>query len=179
MPDRPVFEIRRLERHHEREGFESGEPELDTFLIRYARQNDEKGISRTYVATRPGSPIVSGYYSIRSGAVAFDVLPEADRRRLPRYPIPVMHIARLAVDQREQGRGLGETLLMHALEKAIRVSAELGTHAVEALAKNDAARAFYGRYGFRSLLDDERHLYISLKSIRAAFARQRTRGPSR
>jgi ribosomal protein S18 acetylase RimI-like enzyme len=161
--------IERLAKRHDRETFACGEAPLDEFLRRFARQNDEKGISRTYVATRDGSPIVLGYYSIRGGAVAFDVVPEEDQRRLPRYPIPVVHLARLAVDLRARGQKLGETLLMHALDKTVSISVELGIHAVEVQAKNEAARAFYARYGFVGLLDDPRHMYLSTKAIAAAF----------
>lgn len=168
-PDR--WQIARLTRRHDRSAFDCGEPALDEFLRRFARQNDEKNLSRTYVATRPGSAVVAGYYSIRTGSVAFDLLTDAEKRGLPRYPIPVLHLARLAVDRSSRGLGLGETLLMHALDNAVRVAEHVGLRAVEVVAKNDAARAFYARYGFHSLHDDVHHMYLSLAAIEAAFAR--------
>ncbi|MBI2895462.1 MAG: GNAT family N-acetyltransferase [Deltaproteobacteria bacterium] len=171
MPDLASrWEITRLRREHDRGHFDCGEPALAEFLRRFARQNDEKGISRTFVATRPSSVVVVGYYCVRSGAVSFDALTDEERRRLPRYPVPVVHLARLAVDRTERGRGLGESLLMHCFERTLRVSEEIGVRAIEVQAKDQAARGFYGRYGFKSLLDDVQHMYLSIDVIRTAFA---------
>lgn len=164
-----AWAIELLRADHDRDDFESGEPALDAYLRRHARQNDAKDIGRTYVATRPVSRVVRGYYTLRTGQVAAELLPAGDRRRLPRYPVPVVHLARLAVDRRERGLRLGETLLLHALERAASVSSAIGVHAVEVNAKTDGARGFYARYGFGSLVDDARHMYLSMKAIRAAF----------
>lgn len=147
---------------HDRAAFDCGEPTLDDFLKRFARQNDEKGLSRTYVATLPGEPKIYGYYSISSGAIQFSTMPE----KLPRYPIPVIHLGRLAVDVSTKGQGLGKILLLDALKRAANVSKQLGIYAVEVYALNDAAREFYLKYGFTSLLDDKRHLYLTTKTIR-------------
>ena len=166
---RQGWDVVRLHRDHDRSCLDCGDADLDDYLLRYARQNDEKGITRTYVTTTSNDLVVVGYHSIRSGTVAFHKLPGGMRKRLPRYPIPVVHLARLAVDRRFQGRGLGETLLLHALECASRVSDDLGIFAVEVLARNDLARDFYRYYGFTALVDDPNHLYLSIKAIRAAF----------
>ena len=95
--------ISSIRKDNVRDQFESGEPALDEFLRRYARQNQDKGLGRTYVATREGGPEVVGYFTIRSGAIVFEDLPPDERRKLPQYPIPVVHIGRLAVDRRAQG----------------------------------------------------------------------------
>jgi GNAT superfamily N-acetyltransferase len=147
---------------HDRTAFDCGEPSLDDFLKRFARQNDEKGLSRTYVAVLPDEPKIYGYYSLSSGAIRFDTMPE----KLPRYPVPVIHLARLAVDRSAKGQGLGKILLLDALKRAVSVCKQLGTYAVEVYALNDAARDFYLKYGFATLLDDERHLYLTMKAIR-------------
>jgi GNAT superfamily N-acetyltransferase len=165
------LEISRLRDDHVREGFDCGVPALDEFLRQYARQNDRKGLSRTFVATRPGEADVLGYLTIRVGQVGCEELPEEETRRLPRYPVPVLHVARLAVDRRARGTGLGERLLMFALQKALDAAEELGIWGVEVIAKDEAARRFYERYGFKPLLDDPQHLYISLKTVRKAFGR--------
>lgn len=165
--DQWSFEV--LSREHDRTSFSCGVAALDTFLRSSARQNADAGISATIVAVRPGTRAISGYFTLRMGQVTFDVLPQEERRRLPRYPVPVVHLARLAVDARERGKGLGEALLMEALARSLRATREVPALAVEVVAKDAAAAAFYAKYGFTKLLDDEHHLYLALKAVRAAF----------
>ncbi|MBI5495322.1 MAG: GNAT family N-acetyltransferase [Deltaproteobacteria bacterium] len=166
----PLWVVGQLTKKHVRDAFHSGEPALDEFLKKHARQNAERGISRTFVAVRRGALAVDGYYTLRSGAVTFESLPDEVRKTLPRYPVPVVHLARLAVSKEARGMGLGETLLLHAFEKAIAVENEIGVYAVEVMAKTDGAKSFYERYGFRSLRDDRFHMYISMRTIRAALS---------
>jgi ribosomal protein S18 acetylase RimI-like enzyme len=163
------FRIARLRADHARDGFRCGVDALDTFLRRFARQNDAKGLSRTFVATRAGAREVLGYVTVRAGEVACLDLPPDARKGLPRYPVPILHIARLAVDERARGQGLGERLLTHALQRAHRAAERVGMWGVEVVAKDDAARAFYERYGFRALIDDRLHLYLPLATVRKAF----------
>jgi GNAT superfamily N-acetyltransferase len=158
-----------LSREHDRASFSSGVEVLDNFLKSSARQNADAGISTTIVAVRHGTTAISGFFTLRMGEVAFDLLPPAERRRLPRYPVPVVHLARLAVDARERGKGLGEVLLMEALARSLRASAEVPALAVEVVAKDASAAGFYGKYGFKRLLDDEHHLYLALKAVLEAF----------
>ena len=165
----PLWEIQALTKKHKRESFDSGEPALDGFLKQQARQNADRGISRTWVAVRGSTHLVEGYYTLRSGQVAFEVLPEDEKKKLPRYPVPVVHWARLAVTKSAAGLGLGETLLMDAFEKTLRVEHDVGVYAVEVFAKTERARAFYARYGFHSLRDDPLHMYLGLAAIRNAF----------
>ena len=167
------MEISRLGRDHVRERFDSGVAALDDFLRRFARQNDQRGLSWTYVATRPGERDVLGYLTIRAGQVACRDLPPGERKRLPRYPVPMLHVARLAVDRQARGMGIGEQLLMYALRKAVDAADELGVWGVEVIAKDETARSFYTRYGFKPLVDDQRHLYVSLKTVRKAFEHPR------
>jgi ribosomal protein S18 acetylase RimI-like enzyme len=156
------FEIEPLTTRHDRQSFDCGEPSLNDFLQRFARQNDDKGLGRTFVAVHPGETAILGYYTMASGAVTFDSVPE----KLPRYPIPVIHIGRLAVDMKARGRGLGEWLLIDALRRATMIAEQIGIYAVEVRAVNDMARAFYLKYGFVALLDDPLHLYLPMKTIR-------------
>jgi len=162
-------DISRIREDNVRKKFDSGIAALDEFIHRYARQNDRRGLSRTYVATAPGEFNVLGYVTIRAGEVACADLPPEEQKRLPRYPVPVLHVARLAVDKGARGEGLGEQLLMYALNKAVDAAEHMGVWGVEVIAKDEAARSFYARYGFRALDDDELHLYISLKTLRKAF----------
>lgn len=163
------WRIERIRKDHERADFDCGHAELNDFLRRYARQNDELGLARTFVAVRPGARTVLGYHTLRSGEVAVEDLRAEDSKRFPRYPVPVVHFARLAVDRRAQGQRLGEALLLDALERALAVSRAVAAFAVEVVAIDDAARAFYVKYGFQELRDDRRHLYLPIKTVARLF----------
>ena len=115
-------------------------------------------------------PIVSGYYTLAAGSVAFPHLPRETAARLPRHPVPVVLLARLAVDRSAQGRGLGRTLLVDALQRALGLSASLGVFAVEVLAIDEDAAGFYARFGFAPLLDSPRHMYMPISAIEEAFS---------
>ncbi len=156
------FIIEPLTAVHNREAFDCGEESLNDFLKRFARQNNEKGLGRTFVAVKSGEPTIYGYYTISSGALRFDAIPE----NLPRYPVPVVHLGRLAVDKVAKGQRLGKALLADALTRAVAIAEQLGIYAVEVFALNEAAREFYLKFGFAELLDDRLHLYLTVKKIR-------------
>jgi ribosomal protein S18 acetylase RimI-like enzyme len=167
----PAPIIEKLAKRHDRAAFDCGVEELNVYLQRYAGQNEKAGLSQHYIATpAPGSDhgttdTILGYYALSAGAVDFELLTEDQRKRLPRYPVPVAHLGRLAVDRSAQGRGLGETLLIDALARTVKVADEVGIHAVEVVAINDAARKFYTKYGFTALRDDVNHLYLPIKTV--------------
>lgn len=161
-----AFVIEPLTRAHERNAFDCREPALNEYLRQYARQNQERGVGRTFVAVPEGGLRVVGYYTLAAGSVEFANVPEGLRRRLPRYPIPVAHLGRLATCQSVRGQGLGEALLFDALQRTIRVADEMGVVAVEVWAKTEGARTFYEKYGFESLIDDRLHLYLPLATAR-------------
>ena len=163
------YRIEPLRRDHGREGFDCGEPALNEYLARYARQDEARGVSRTYVAVPDGEKRVVGFYTLSAGAVAFNDLPDDLRRRLPRYPIPVVLLGRLATCQSVRGQLLGESLLVDALQRSLRIADELGLVAMEVWAKTDRAKRFYAKYGFEALLDDPHHLYLPLLTARQAF----------
>lgn len=170
MDAEPPWVIEPVGRRHARDEFDCGNDDLNGFLRRYARQNEDLDLARTYVAVRAGSPRVEGYFTLRSGEIPLEALPEAARRRLPRYPVPVVHLARLAVDRTVQGRGLGGILLAAALEKALAVSTRIGALAVEVIATDGKAVEFYRHHGFSELTDDPHHLYLPMKRIAELFA---------
>jgi GNAT superfamily N-acetyltransferase len=159
------WRIEKLASGHDRAAFDCGKQPLNDFIQKYAGQNRRLGVSQTYVAIRPGSNRVEGYYAISSGAVLFATLPDETRKGLPRYPVPVAHIGRLAVEKTAQGKGLGRVLLLDAMERILRAADFIGIHAIEVWAKDDEAKRFYLKYGFVPLLDDPFHLYISIKTI--------------
>ncbi len=156
------FTIEPLTSRHEREAFDCGEETLNDFLKRFARQNNEKGLGRTFVAVRSDDSRIYGYYTISSGAVSFDTIPE----KLPRYPIPVVHLGRLAVDRTAKGQKLGKALLADALIRAAGIADQLGIYAVEVYALSESVREFYLKFGFAELLDERQHLYLTIKKIR-------------
>jgi predicted N-acetyltransferase YhbS len=160
--------ITALAGHHDRSDFDCGDPALNNFLQRLARQQSAKDFSRTYVAAEPGESRIRGYYALSSASVDFENWPSD--LRLPRYPIPVARIGRLAVDVREQGTGTGAALLRHGLQLAATLAEQIGVHAVVVDAKHEAAAAFYARFGFQRFADHELSLFLTTEVIRRALA---------
>jgi GNAT superfamily N-acetyltransferase len=158
--------VERLTAHHDRAGFSCGKPALDDFLARFATQYEKRDLARVYVATEPPGARVLGFYTLSAGAVSLDALPENVRKKLPRHPVPVADLGRLAVDQSARGRRLGEFLLLDALRRVAEFADDLGLHAVEVYAIDEDARRFYLKYGFTPLIDDPLHLYLTMKNIR-------------
>jgi GNAT superfamily N-acetyltransferase len=161
-----TWTIRRLNSTHDRSAFDCGQPALDDWLKVRAGQFDRRDLSRTFVASRPDAKLVLGYYAISTHRVVHDVLPAAEAKGLPRLDVPVVLIGRLAVDRSVQGQGLGALLLVDALRRSVQISDQVGIRAVEVDALDDAARNFYLKFGFRSLLDDPRHLFLPMHEIR-------------
>jgi GNAT superfamily N-acetyltransferase len=158
--------IRRLSRQHDRTAFACGQPALDDWLQLRAGQYDKKDLARTYVAVRPAHEAVLGYYALSAHRVAFEALADEQGKGLPRIDMPVILLGRLAVDKSVQGQGLGELLLLDALRRAQLLAEQIGIRAVEVDAIDEAARSFYLRFGFRSLADEPRHLYLPMQVLR-------------
>ena len=91
---------------------------------------------------------------------------------LPRYPVPVVHLGRLAIDKSAQGQRLGKALLFYSLEKSAELAEQLGIYAVEVYALNEQARNFYLNFGFTELKDDKFHLYIKVDQINKILERK-------
>jgi GNAT superfamily N-acetyltransferase len=161
--------IERLTSAHDRAAFSCGKAPLDTFLTALVSQYEKRRLGRTFVATEPGQARVAGYYTLAAGAFDLSCLPQKDRKKLPKHPVPTVHLGRLAVDRAFRGQRLGETLLFHALRKALTVSETLGAFAVDVWAMDDEARAFYEKYGFVPLEDNPFHLYLPMKTVEAMF----------
>ena len=156
-----------IEKQHVLEDFDCGVPALNKYLKSYALQNHRAGGARTYVTTRENK--VVGYYSLAYGSVNVDEVPPRVREGLGRYPVPVMVLARLAVDLNEKGKGLGAGLLRDALVRTIQAADIAGLRAVLVHAKDEPAKAFYQRFGFVSSPVDEFHLYMMMKDIRKSL----------
>lgn len=158
-------------RHHVAD-FACGKEALDRWLQRYAGQGERRDATRTFVATGEGGT-VRGYYTLLAGQVEYEEATEAVRKVLSRhFPIPVAILARLAVDARSQGQGLGARLLDDALERICRAAQEVAVRAVVVHAIDDAAAGLYERFGFRSLSTVPQTLMVTLAELHeAGYAR--------
>lgn len=152
-----------LTKDHDRNSFDCGVPALNDYLKKYALQNQKKHATRTYVATI-GNRIV-GYYSLAYGSVSLEEAPQGVRSGLPKHPIPVILLARLAVDSSTQGLGLGAALLKDALLRTIQAAEIAGLRAMLVHAKDDSAKHFYEKFGFESSPIDAYHLFLRLPDI--------------
>jgi GNAT superfamily N-acetyltransferase len=155
--------IELLAAQHQREGFDCGEPALNDFLRRQAGQQQRKGFGKTYVALADDGVSVVGFVTVSAGQVAADQLPPS--LKLPRYPVPMLRIGRLAVDRRSQSQGIGQDLLAFALRLALEFSQRVGLYAVVVDAKHDKAGAFYRRLGFVPTLDNPLCLFLPLSTL--------------
>jgi ribosomal protein S18 acetylase RimI-like enzyme len=157
--------IEPLGSRHDREGFSCGEPALDSYLRRQASQDIRRRVAQVFVALGGTPETIAGYYSLSAASFERDELPPPLAKRLPHYPVPAAILGRLAVDREQQGRGLGETLLLDALRRVVRASAILAVYAMVVDAKNDRAVAFYERYGFRAFSTEQRRLFLPLETF--------------
>jgi GNAT superfamily N-acetyltransferase len=161
--DIPLEAVVPLSRAHDLSAFDCGEPPLNEYLHKYAFTNQQNRSSRTYVVARRSC--VVGYYTLAAGSVQTDAAPARIKKGLGKYPVPIILLARLAVDQKEKGKGLGKALLKDALLRAFRASELVGCRAVLVHAKDASAQAFYSRFGFEPSPSNELHLFLLMKDI--------------
>jgi len=133
---------------HRLDDFECGEAALDDGLKPKALANQSSGASRTFVVTDQDG-LVCGYYAMAAGAVSHELATSGVRRNMP-DPVPVMVLARLAVDRRAQGQHLGASLLQDAVNRAVAVSQHAGVRALLVHALHEKAKQFYEHYGFQA-----------------------------
>ena len=124
-----------------------------------------------YVATRVDDSHVLGYYATSAGTFRRELLPPDDRTGLPGYPLPTVHLGRIAVDLSYRGKRLGESLLFHFLTVACNVAGRIGVFGVDLFAKDDDAKRFYLKYGFIPLQDNSFHFYLPMGTVRAMFGK--------
>ena len=153
-----------LDANHALEGFDCGKPALTDWLLRYARQAQGSGSARTFVVCDGNR--VAGYFSLTVGQIDTLEAPERVRRGMGQYPIPVVILARLAVDTACQGRGLGLGMLQDAIHRTITISEQAGIRALLTHPIDADADAFYRRFGFESTPVRERQLVLLLKDAR-------------
>jgi GNAT superfamily N-acetyltransferase len=151
---------------HQVDSFDCGNESLNQYLKRFALTNTAAGTSRTYATTPTKHATVVGYFSLAAGSVEKASVPNRVAQGAPNYPVPVVLLARLAVDRQLHGQGLGKSLLRDALTRALAASDVIGIRAILVHAKDDEAAAFYRRFGFSVSPTDPLHLMLLIKDLR-------------
>lgn len=165
-----ALRIEKLQRIHAVEHFSCGQPDLDRFLQRHALQAQQSNASQTYIALSDANII--GFYTLVAGEILHANAPERLAKGMPRHPIPLLVLARLAVHSQWQGRRIGAGLLKDALQRTLQVADIAGIRALAVHAKDDAATAFYQHFGFVPSPTDSRHLFMLVKDVWAAAGRK-------
>jgi GNAT superfamily N-acetyltransferase len=158
-----------ITKKHDRADFDCGEPALNEFLLRYARQSHDNGAAKSFLAIDDASKAILGFYSLAPASLAYERAPEVVRRGLGRHEVAGFRLARLAVHRDHQGRGFGGQLLLAAGRRCIAVAAEVGGSILIIDAKTDRAAAWYAAYGAVTLLDTAKTLVLPLATLAAAM----------
>ena len=159
------LEIQVLQKSHDRKAFNCGEPELDNYLQKIARQHVNKGIAKTFVLIDSKTPqSILGYMSLSACEILADEIPHHWKKKYP-HKLPAMKLARLAVDINQQKKGYGQLLMVDALHKALNVAKNLGIVGLFVDAKHRKAKTFYKQYGFLALPEQLDNLFLPIKAI--------------
>lgn len=155
------FIIRSLAPEHDRQAFSCGVDALDRYMQNQAGQDVRRRISNCFIASPAEGAVIAGYYTLAATSIPVLDLPEAETKRLPRYPVlPAALIGRLAVDRRYRGRDLGAALLFDAIQRAVRAEAAVFTMVVDA--KDEGAAAFYRHFGFTPFASRPMSLFLPI-----------------
>jgi GNAT superfamily N-acetyltransferase len=160
--------IEKLRPDHHIEDFDCGRDELNRYLLRYAWLNQQAGAAQTYVGL-VGDTVI-GYHSLTVGHVSREEAPSRLTKGLARHPVPIMLLARLAVDRRWHGHGVGKALLKDAMLRTLQAADIAGIRAVAVHAKDEEARRFYEKFDFVPSPTDPMHLFVLLKDVRRIVA---------
>jgi len=153
-----------LDAQHRLEGFDCGKPALNDWLLRHARQAQGSGSAKTFVVADDDR--IAGYFSLTVGQVDTLEAPERIRKGMGQYPVPVVILARLAVSQRDQGRGIGAGMLQDAIRRTFLIAEQAGIRAMLTHPVDDEAAKFYTRFGFIASPLREQQLLLLLKDAR-------------
>ena len=159
----------RINASHDLSDFDCGEASLNDWLIDHARQADSSGSARTFVVLDSGTNSVAGYFSLTVGQIDVVDAPARVAMGMGRFPIPVVLLARLAVDRKWQSKGLGRAMLREAVLKTLALSENVGVRAMLVHPLNETAEAFYMKYGFIKSPVREKQLLLLLKDARKTF----------
>lgn len=162
------METKPLDKLHNRSVFDCEVEPLNDYLRKYALQNQKKDAARTYVVTKEEDEII-GFYTLVFGSVSVEEATSEVSAGLGKYPIPIILLARLAIDKNKKGKGLGRSLLRDALLRSVRASEIAGLRAFVVHAEDEAAKAFYEKFGFRPSPVNEFHLFLKMSDVRASL----------
>lgn len=159
-----------ISKRHDREAFDCGEEPLNDFFRRYARKSHELGGAKTFLAIDDAdNKTILGFYSLAPASLEYARTPEVIRSGLARHEVPGFRLARVAVDRRLQGRGIGGQLLLAAGRRCLLASAEVGGVVLVIDAKNERVARWYSSYGAVPLLDAPLSLLLPLATIEVAL----------
>ncbi|WP_028304363.1 GNAT family N-acetyltransferase [Oceanospirillum maris] len=161
---------------HDRESFDCGEPELNTFIRTQAAKHMQAGISRTMVLPS-AEPLLNqkygicAFYSVAPSSISRETLPVTLAKKLPKYPVPIFLLAQLAVHQEFHGSGLGKISLICALKYLWQVNQHMRAYAIVVDCLTDSAQAFYAKYGFEVLCvhNGRIRLFLPMKTVGELF----------
>lgn len=156
--------VEKLQGHHAIDAFDCGNTDLNRFLQQYAFPNQTSGASQTYVGLDDSTVI--GYYALAVGSVEHEDAPERMKKGLAKHSIPILLLARLAVDLHWQNQGVGGGLLRDAMLRTLQVADIAGIRALVVHAKDHVAKGFYEHFDFLPSPSDPLHLFILLKDVR-------------
>ena len=156
--------VEKLRADHPIESFDCGKQELNRYLLRFAWQNQQAGAAQTYIGF--AGDAVIGCYTLAVGHVIREEAPERLTKGLARHPVPIMLLARLAVDHHWQGQGVGKALLKDAMRRTLQSADIAGIRAFAVHAKDEEARHFYLKFDFIPSPSDPMHLFVLLKDVR-------------
>jgi predicted GNAT family N-acyltransferase len=162
------YRVEALDAHHDRASFCCGVSELDAYLQQRAGQDLKRRLAAVFVLT-PNGETISGYYTLSAHSIMGADLPPGLAKQLPRFPLPVTLLGRMAVAQALHGSGMGEYLLLDALNRALMGSRQVASWAVVVDAKA-GARSFYLKHDFIPLPASPDRLFLPMKTIETLFA---------
>jgi GNAT superfamily N-acetyltransferase len=172
-----VWEEAPIAKAHDRAAFDCGDPDLNLYLQRFARQNHQIGGAKCFVAAPFGAPTgILGFYMLSPASIEYSRAPDLARKGLARYDAPVFRLGRLAVGRTAQGRGLGGALLLRVADRCIRVAHDVDGVAVLIDAKNDRAARWDESYGALRMEDAPLSLVLPLAVAADALKRGRWSG---
>lgn len=162
-----LYCIRAFDKAVDAASFDCGQPLLNEYIRRYASQDDRRNVARVFIATPENdSRRLAGFFTLSAGSISCSELPEALAKKLPRYPVPVALIGRLAVDAAFQGKGLGSILLANACQKVANASATLAVAGIVVEAKDTAAISFYRHFDFQPFPGQPTRLLLPANAFR-------------
>jgi GNAT superfamily N-acetyltransferase len=156
------YRIQTFDKTFETNQFCCGSQDLDNYIRRYASQDMKRNLTRVFVATPQNSNTLAGFFTLSAGSVNCSDLPVELAKKIPRYPIPIALLGRLAVDKSFQGKGLGSILLAEACQKVAQANTVLAIAGIMVDAKDQISASFYQHFGFQPLPENAERLFLPI-----------------